>query len=283
MQNEDSKSWRVAPRYRIRGLGSRSNNMGADVGGRSSQAKEHSRSKASWIREKISDLPRIQKSYREKALVVIPLAMRSQKQQLMQQYFEQVDWQGLKMPSAEKRQRDSLKSIERSVEVWKDWIRLKKVLATLGEELPPVELLPAKRKKQSPDTTKKDASKEEFGRRALAGDSLSCLLTLLESFDKNNPEMGIDSVARQMHRKTVHHYWVNIVKQQVTGGGGPTLRDTLIQPMGAALNQPTFQTQAQALLGKEIASTQRNKTQRLRVSSKKTVKWRLNGCHLARA
>jgi len=28
----------------------------------------------------------------------------------------------------------------------------------------------------------------------------------LESFDKNNPEMGIDSVARQMHQKTVQHY-----------------------------------------------------------------------------
>ena len=67
--------------------------------------------------ESISDLPRIQQSYREKALVVIPLAMRigvtsngeqrvqvliqvvqglSQKQrQLMRQYFELVDWQGL--------------------------------------------------------------------------------------------------------------------------------------------------------------------------------------------
>jgi len=47
------------------------------------------------------------------------------------------------------------------------------------------------------------ASKEEFGRKALSGgnvwDSLSCLLTLLESSDKNNPEMEIDSVARQMH------------------------------------------------------------------------------------
>jgi len=62
-------------------------------------------------------------------------------------------------------------------------------------------------------------------------DSLSCLLTLLESFGKNNPEMGIDSVARQMHQKTVQHYWVNIVKRQVTGGCGPTLRDTFIQPM----------------------------------------------------
>jgi len=50
-------------------------------------------------------------------------------------------------------------------------------------------------------------------------DSMSCLLTLLESFDKNNSEMGIDSVARQIHQKTVQHYWVNIVKQQVTGGG----------------------------------------------------------------
>ena len=90
-------------------------------------------------------------------------------------------------------------------------------------------------------------------------DSLSCLLTLLESFDKNNPEMGIDSVARQMHQKMVQHYWVNIVKQQVTGGGCPTL-STLIQPMEAALNQPTFLTQAQALLGKEISehTTQQN-------------------------
>jgi len=55
---------------------------------------------------------------------------------------------------------------------------------------------------------------------------LSCLLTLLESFDKNNPEMVIASVARQMHQKTVQHHWVNIVKQQVTRGGFPTLKDT---------------------------------------------------------
>jgi len=52
-----------------------------------------------------------------------------------------------------------LKSFERSVEVWKDWIRLKKDFATLGEELPPAELLSAKRKKKSQDPTKKDASK----------------------------------------------------------------------------------------------------------------------------
>ena len=65
--------------------------------------------------------------------------------------------------------------------------------------------------------------------------------------------MGTDSVARQMHQKTVQYYWVNIAKQQVTGGGCPTLRDMLIQPMEAALNQPTFLTQAQALLGKAIS------------------------------
>jgi len=74
--------------------------------------------------ESISDLHRIQQSYREKALVVIPLALRiyatsngeqriqvlipvvqglSQKQrQLIQQYFGLVDWQGLKLPSAER-------------------------------------------------------------------------------------------------------------------------------------------------------------------------------------
>jgi len=43
-------------------------------------------------------------------------------------------------------------------------------------------------------------------------ESLSCLLTLLEIFDKNNPEMGTDSVARQMHQKKVQHYWVNMGK-----------------------------------------------------------------------
>ena len=42
----------------------------------------------------------------------------SQKQrQLMQQYFELVDWQGLKLLLAKRRQRDSLKSFERSGEV----------------------------------------------------------------------------------------------------------------------------------------------------------------------
>jgi len=132
-----------------------------------------------------------------------------------------------------------------------------KEFTTLDEELPPAELLLAKRKKQSPNHTKRDASKEEFGRRVLAGgnmwDSLSCLLTLLERFGKNNPEMGIDNVARQMHQKTLQHYWVNIVKQQITGGGRPTLRDQIIQSMEAALSQTTFLTQAQALLGKAIS------------------------------
>ena len=63
-----------------------------------------------------------------------------------------------------------------------------------------------------------------------------------------------------MHQKTVQHYWVNIVKQQVTEGGCHTLRDTLIQPMEAALNQTTFLTKAQALLGKAINehTTQKN-------------------------
>ena len=62
-----------------------------------------------------------------------------------------------------------------------------------------------------------------------------------------------------MHQKTVQHYWVNIVKQQVTGGC-PTLKNMLIQPMEAALNQTTFLTQAQALLGNAICkhTTQQN-------------------------
>jgi|AntRauMFilla1563_2_1112583.scaffolds.fasta_scaffold09585_2 hypothetical protein len=51
----------------------------------------------------------------------------------MQQYCELVDCQGLKQLSAERRQRDSLKSFEHSVEVWKDWISLTKEFAIFGD------------------------------------------------------------------------------------------------------------------------------------------------------
>jgi len=99
---------------------------------------------------------------RDQVSIPVMQGLSQKQRQLMQQYFELVDWQGLKLPSAERRQRDSLKGFERSVEVWKDWIRRKTEFATLGEELPPAELLPAKHKKQSLDPTNKKASKEEF-------------------------------------------------------------------------------------------------------------------------
>jgi len=67
--------------------------------------------------------------------IVVVQGLSHKQRQLIQQYFELVDWQGLKPLSAERRQRDSLKSFERSVEVWKDWIRLKKELGTLGKKL----------------------------------------------------------------------------------------------------------------------------------------------------
>ena len=67
----------------------------------------------------------------------------------------------------------------------------------------------------------------------------------------NNPRATRREIS--MHQKTVQYYWVNIVKQQVTGGRCPTLRDSLIQPMEAALNQTTFLPQAQALLHKAIS------------------------------
>ena len=44
---------------------------------------------------------------------------------------------------------------------------------------------------------------------------------LFEKFGKINPEMGTDSVARQMQQKTVQHSCVNIVEQQVTEGDVP--------------------------------------------------------------
>jgi len=78
-------------------------------------------------------------------------------------------------------------------------------------------------------------------------EALLCLLTFVESFDNNNPDLWTESVARQMHQKAVQHYWVNIVKQQVAGGEYLAPRDTLIQLMEVALNQTIFLIQAQAL------------------------------------
>jgi len=66
----------------------------------------------------------------QKVQVLIPvvLGLSHKQQQLMRQYFDLVDWQGLKLPSAERRQRDSLVSFERSVEVCTDWIHLKMMM-----------------------------------------------------------------------------------------------------------------------------------------------------------
>ena len=127
-----------------------------------------------------------------------------------------------------------MKSLERSV--WKDWLRLKKELASHGKELALAKLSPAKRKKQSPDLTRSDTSKEEFGRRTLAGanmwDSLSCLLTLFGQHSQGT-----------CHWRGMTHTHAHV---NSTNGDG--------------LNQTTFLTQAQALLGKAISkyTTQRN-------------------------
>ena len=92
-------------------------------------------------------------------------------------------------------------------------------------------------------------------------------------------------MARQVHQRTVQHYWVNIVKQQVMEGGGPTLKDTFIQPMEAALNQIKFLTQPQALRGKAISehTTQRNAEVKSIINTDRQVapKWKPLGAHLA--
>jgi hypothetical protein len=92
----------------------------------------------------------------------------------MLQYFELVDWQGLELPSAERRQRDSLTCLKRSLAVWEDWIILEKERITLGEKLPRAEVLPAKLKEESPDPKiqKEGRDQREVGRRALAGGNM---------------------------------------------------------------------------------------------------------------
>ena len=121
----------------------------------------------------------------QRVQVLIPVVQGlSQKQrQLMYQYFELVDWQGLKLPSAERRQRDSLKKIERSVEVWKDWIRLKKELATLGEELPPAELLPAQ-ETESRSNKERPKHKEVWTKSASSGQHVGFVFMSADTFGK---------------------------------------------------------------------------------------------------
>jgi len=53
--------------------------------------------------------------------------------------------------------------------------------------------------------------------------------------------------------------------------------------MEAALNQTTFLTQAQALFGQMISKHTKQQNAEVKNIIKKTVKWRLNGCHLVRA
>jgi len=68
-------------------------------------------------------------------------------------------------------------------------------------------------------------------------------------------------------------------------GGGVPLTDTLIQPMEAALNQTTFLTQAQVLLGKVISehTTQRNAEVKSIIKKDRQVapKWMPLGARLA--
>jgi len=151
---------------------------------------------------------------RFQVLILVVQGLSQKQRQLMQKYLEVVDWQGLELPSVKRRQRDSLYKNQRSVEVWRDWIRIKKELATLGEELLLVELLSAERKQQSPDPTKIDASRKEFGHIILALEiiidlpsgfpinniislaggnmwkSLSCLLTIMEVLTKTIQRRG---------------------------------------------------------------------------------------------
>jgi len=54
---------------------------------------------------------------RVQEFILVVQGLSQKQRQLMQQYFELVDWQGLKLRSVERRQRDGLKCFERSVEV----------------------------------------------------------------------------------------------------------------------------------------------------------------------
>ena len=81
---------------------------------------------------------------------------------------------------------------------------------------------------------------------------MSCLLTLLESFDRDGDRQSGKTDASKDGAALLGQH------SQATGHGGG-VSHTLIQLMEAALNQTTFLTQAKALLGKAISehTTQR--------------------------
>ena len=57
-------------------------------------------------------------------LILVVQGLSQKQRQLMQQYFDLVDWQGLKLPSAERRQQDSLKSFALHSETTGIWLSL---------------------------------------------------------------------------------------------------------------------------------------------------------------
>ena len=70
---------------------------------RRGHAKEHSRSEASCAAMRICAT--LNGEQRVQVLIPVVQGLSQKQQQLMQQEFELVDWQGLKLPSAERRQR----------------------------------------------------------------------------------------------------------------------------------------------------------------------------------
>jgi len=120
------------------------------------------------------------------------------------------------------------------------------------------ELLSANRKEQSPDP-KKEGRKQRAVRTKsaskgqLVGFFVMSAVTYGNSWQKQSRdedrECGEADASKDGAALLLNH---TTVTQQVARRGCPTLRDALIQPMEAALNQPMFLTQAQALLGKAI-------------------------------
>ena len=95
-------------------------------------------------------------------------------------------------------------------------------------------------------------------------DSLSCLLTLLESFDKNNPEMGIDSAKETDASKEGAALLSQHSQATGQGGGGSHTQRHVNSANGGGFESNHVSDTAQALVGKVISELTAQKNAELK-------------------
>jgi len=178
---------------------------------------------------------------------------------LLQEYLNLVDWNGLELPSTERRCKASVKKFKRSPTELAEWIELKETLAKFQAEISN-EMSDDKgfddMTSKAERTRKSDASPVEFCRRSLAGgnvwDSLADLLKIMKI-------RGVGADYVKEIREIVQHLFTNIVKPACSKRDSrqakthvDNLLFQLVHDMLSMWNTDSFLDRAQDLVKKAI-------------------------------